>query len=306
MSNDKTVLLTGASGLIGRQLVKPLMAAGFEVVSVSRSGRHAPDVKPIRANLLDPADIEAIFHRGKFTHLLHLAWHDNPRDRWTSSKNVSWAAASLELQRCFAKHGGIRAVGVGSCAEYDWTDDILSESSPLNPQSLYGISKLATSIAMKDDAINFGVRFAWARLFFCFGPGEPPGRLVGDLIHGMRLGQPVNCTDGLQIRDFLHTQDIATALTAILDSDVEGTINVGSGIGTPVKEIISEVGKCFDRPDLIRLGSIPRSPNDAAKIVADNSRLRRELQWAPQFSVADGIADIVVKTCNKDTDVETG
>lgn len=288
-----TVLLTGVTGLIGRQTIAPLQELGFEVIGASRSGASVGGIRGVAVDLLDPADQLRVFEDLGATHLVHLAWHDHPRDRWSSPANLDWAAATLRLVRAFAQSGGTRAVAVGSCAEYEWTDQPLAEGSPLKQSSLYGAAKATTGMALIASAASLNLSLAWARVFFCYGPGEPEGRLLGDLIKGIKAGRAVDCTDGLQKRDFLHTADIGRALAAILAGEVQGAVNVGSGTATPVKELIDEVAHQMGHPELIRLGARQRPADDPPLVVADVSRLREELAYSPRFDIKAGVADVL-------------
>lgn len=289
----RRVLLTGATGLIGRQAVPSLVQAGYEVVALSRSGRAIAGANSMACDLLDGTALDAAVAQAKASHLLHLAWHDNPQDRWTSAANLDWAAASFRLLRRFADGGGTRAVCVGSCAEYAWDREVLSEDSPLAATSLYGKVKAATGNALMATAPALGLSLSWARVFFCYGPGEPEGRLLGDLINGIRTGQQVDCTDGLQARDFLHTADIAAGLTALLGSGAEGAVNIGSGTGTQVKDLINGVAHQMGRPDLVRLGARPRPATDPDRLIADVTRLTEEVGFAPAYTIETGIAAVL-------------
>lgn len=274
------VLVTGATGLIGRQLVPTLRNAGLDIVEIDRN----------RADLLDKQQTtKAILEAGADS-LIHLAWHAGPADRWTSLANLDWMTASLDLLRAFADAGGKRAVMLGSCAEYDWAVPVLHEDTRLAPTSLYGSAKAATGLAATGAASALGIRLCWARLFFCYGPGEPEGRLLGDLIKGLARGDTVDCTEGLQRRDFLHTADVATALLMVLQSNLEGAVNIGSGIGTPVADLISEVARLMDAEDRVVLGARPRAKSDPDRLVADISRLATT-GFQPRFGVTDGVAD---------------
>ncbi len=277
------VLVTGATGLIGRQVVAPLRAAGYEVVALSRSGQGG-----IACDLLDWQALDRVVAEVRADHLLHLAWHDG-EGRWTSPLNLDWVAATLRLLRAFATAGGRRAVLVGSCAEYDWAEPVLSESSALKPATLYGSAKAATGMVALAGAGAMGLSLAWARVFFCYGPGEPKGRLLGDLISGLSQGLRVPCTDGLQERDFLHTADVGAALAAVLASEVQGAVNIGSGVATPVRQLILTVAARMGRPELVELGARPRPADDPARIVADIARLRGEVGFRPRHDIASGV-----------------
>lgn len=257
------VLLTGATGLIGRHCLRPLEEAGLTVVTASRAAGD---------DLL--ADPEGVVARAGADRLVHLAWHDGARDRWSSPANLDWVGASLRLLRAFAAAGGRRAVMAGSCAEYDWTGaGRLAEDAPLRPATLYGAAKAATGIAAVAGAPALGLSLAWARIFFVYGPGEPEGRLFGDLIRGLAAGREVACTDGRQRRDFLHADDVGRALVAVLESPLEGPVNIGSGRAVAVAGMIGEIARQIGRPDLVRLGARPRPPGDPALIEAATGRL---------------------------------
>ena len=276
------VLLTGASGLIGRQTVRPLEEAGFTLVAASRA--RGDDL------LTDPDGVVA---RAGADHLIHLAWADGP-DRWHGAENLDWVGASLRLLSAFAAAGGRRAVMAGSCAEYDWNGEgHLAEDAPLRPATLYGAAKAATGMAAMAGAGTLGVSLAWARIFFAYGPGEPEGRLFGDLIRGLAAGREVACTDGLQRRDFLHTEDIGRALVAVLQSPIEGPVNIGSGAAVAVREMIEAIAGQMGRADLVRLGLRPRSPGDPALIEADTGRLRAEAGFRPRHDMMTGIRAVL-------------
>lgn len=286
------VLLTGATGLIGPHAAEALAGAGYDVVTVGRKAPAGPHPH-LRADLLDVAERRAAVREAGASHLLHLAWQGEG-DRWNGAANLDWAAATIGLVREFAEQGGTRAVCAGSCAEYDWAEPLLSETSPLAPRTLYGKAKAATGALLTGAAPALGLSLAWARIFFCYGPGEPRGRLLGDLVHGLRRGERVACTDGRQERDFLHTADVGRALAAVLLSPLDGAVNIGSGRATPVRQLIETAAGLIGRPDLIDLGARPRPPEDPDRLVADTARLAAT-GFAPRFDLRAGLADCIAR-----------
>jgi nucleoside-diphosphate-sugar epimerase len=287
------VLLTGASGLIGRQCVPALIEAGYRVTVLSRGGEAPNGAQALKVDLLDHASTRAAVGQAQATHLLHLAWHAGTKDRWTTPANLDWVSATFALVQAFAAAGGKRAVCVGSCAEYDWSAETLREDTPLRPATLYGAAKAAAGLALTKAAPSLDISLAWARVFFCYGSGEPPGRLFGDLVKGLKAGEPVNCTDGEQRRDFMHTADIASALTVLLSGGVEGPVNVASGQAIPVRDLIMEAANQVGRPDLIRLGAIQRPATDPAVLAADVSRLTSEAGFSPRYTLKAGVAQVL-------------
>lgn len=292
---EKRVLLTGASGLIGRAVLPALQREGFDVVVLSRKPGSVTGVDAIKTDLLDQSSMEAAVLKAKASHLLHLAWHDDPVDRWSSPQNLDWAAATIRLVRSFSKAGGERAVCVGSCAEYEWATEVLSEQTALKPASLYGAAKSATGMALSAAAPSLELSFAWARVFFCFGPGEPEGRLLGDLIKGLSAGNTVDCTDGEQARDFMHTDDVAQALVEVLKSNVSGPINIASGHPTQVKSLILRVANRLNATDRVKLGAKSRPDTDPDMLIADATKLLNEVGFKPRYDASTGV-DAVLRS----------
>lgn len=290
-----TVLVTGASGFIGRRVVAQLAGEGrFEVVAASR--RPDPQM-PIglmhhAADMLAPGAPVNLIARVRPTHLVHLAWNAEPGRFWNAPDNLEWAAATLTLVRAFLEAGGRRAVLAGTCAEYDWTGEgRLSEASEMRPSTLYGVTKDAVRRAVCDAGERSGASIAWGRIFWLYGPGEARGRLVSDIAEALVAGRSVTTSEGLQRRDFLHVDDVASAFVAALASEWHGPFNVGSGEAVPVRQIVEGLAATAGRPDLIRFGGRPLLPNDPPLIEADTGILRNAIGFRPKITLRDGLAD---------------
>lgn len=315
----KRVLVTGAAGFVGRPAVATLAARGFEVHAVGRTapeGVHAFHA----ADLLDPSQRRAAVQAAAATHLLHLAWITTPGRYWQAPDNLDWIAASLDLVRRFREAGGSRAVVAGTCAEYDWTqiDPLprvelesptprlrsegdaaairigqLFESAPCEPATLYGAAKDGLRRVLAAYAATAGLSLAWGRLFYLYGPGETPGRLVGDAARALLAGERLATSEGRQRRDFLHVGDAGAAFAALLDSAVEGPVNIGSGDAVPVRTILETIGALTGRPDLIDFGARPLGPTEPACIEADIRRLANEVGFSPRYRLDQGLAETV-------------
>lgn len=290
------ILVTGAGGFLGRYAVEALAQADWSIVG---TGRKAPDLPGLEdslsADLMDIREMKRLVKTAQADVLLHLAWYDDPRLRWHAPDNLDWVATTLLLAREFSACGGQRLVFGSSCAVYDFiARGRHSEHDRPSPASLYGKSKNAAGQLLAAAAPSMNITFAEARMFFCYGAGEPAGRLVPDLIAGLASGRTVDCTDGQQRRDYLHASDIGAALALICGSDITGPVNVASGTSIPVAELISGIAQRFDRPDLVRLGAIPRPENDPPDIVADVARLQR-IGFKPRYDLLDGIAETLAR-----------
>ncbi len=304
--------MTGAGGFIGRGSIGPLRAAGYEVHAVlskkAASAGEAADAisSPVRgvhvrhADLLDLQTIDALIEAVRPTHLLHFAWIATPGIYWASADNYRWLAAGRHLLRRFLESGGVRAVMAGSCAEYDWSRvEVCHErTSPLASDSggavsAYAECKTAMRRALEEFGRAQGLSTAWGRIFFQFGPHEHPQRLVASVIINLLSGREALCTHGRQIRSFLHVADVGAAFAAVLDSGLEGPVNVGSGERISIAELLEQVARQIGRRELLELGARSSPPAEPAILVPDIGRLRDEVGWSPSLMLDEGVADAI-------------
>ncbi len=288
MSNRR-ILLTGATGFLGRQAIEPLRRRGWQVHALT-SGATPTDEEGLlwhRHDLLTPGSAARAIDEIGPQAMLHLAWHVAA----SGAENFAWTRATLELLEAFEQGGGERAVGIGSCAEYDWTaSQPLSEDSPLVPATPYGVAKHACAQAFLGLAAETGLSAAWGRVFFVYGPGEAPRRLVPAVIRALLAGEPARTTHGEQLRDYLFAPDLGEAMAALVDARTTGAINLASGTSIPLRALVEEAARQLGREELIELGAVEAHPDEAPEVSADVTRLLAEVAWQPRTSLTDGIA----------------
>jgi nucleoside-diphosphate-sugar epimerase len=245
-------------------------------------------------DLLDPEQVAALVAEVQPSHLLHLAWYTAPGKYWTSPANIDWIQASLALLKAFVEHGGQRVVVAGTCAEYAWQYGYCSEHlTPLVPATLYGACKHALQLALAAYSRQAGFSSAWGRLFFLYGPYEPPTRLVSSVISALLLGQPARCSHGGQVRDFLYVADAANALVTLLGSAVEGAVNIGSGLPVTLRALVSSIAERLGGQHVIEFGAVPVPADEPHLLVADVNRLTSEVGWRPQYSLQAGLDETI-------------
>jgi nucleoside-diphosphate-sugar epimerase len=254
-----------------------------------------PGVHWHQADLHEARSTDALLADVAATHLLHLAWYAEPGAFWNSSENLGWVEASIRLLRAFATHGGQRAVLAGSCAEYAWEDRVrcVEGETPCRPATLYGASKHAVHLVAESFAQQVDLSLAWGRIFFAFGPHEHPARLGGSVARALVLGEPAPCSHGRQVRDFLYSEDLADAFTALLRSPVSGSVNLASGRPVSIREVVEALGEAAGRPDLVQFGARPEKPGEPAELIADVTRLRDEVGWVPPVPLEQRAADTI-------------
>ena len=306
----KRVLVSGAGGFIGRWSVPALLRSGYEVHAVlsGNTSREIPEqlrgAKIHFADLLDDSAIDELTSEVRPSHLLHFAWIATPGAYWNSAENFRWVAASERLLRSFRAHGGRRVMMAGSCAEYDWSRvEVCDErSSPLAKAkaadaaaavSRYAACKIALQTILADFGREEHLSTAWGRIFFQFGPHEHPDRLVPSVICNLLLNREAPCSHGRQIRSFLHVADVGEAFAAVLDSELEGPVNIGSDERVSLADLVDRIGRQIGRSELLRLGARPVPPREPSLLVPEIHRLRDEAQWRPRFTLNEALSDTI-------------
>jgi dTDP-6-deoxy-L-talose 4-dehydrogenase (NAD+) len=257
------ILVTGGNGFVGTHLVRSLQSRRLPLRIVLREGSaftgdlgeadelvETPDLFSADpdwwANALK--DIETV---------VHLAWYAEPGKYLLSNKNIDCLTGTINLALACIDAGVRRFVGIGTCAEYDLSQGILRVDSPLNPQTLYASCKASAFQILRELLPSAGIEFAWCRLFYLYGEGEDPRRLVPYIRKRLSSKQPAELTSGRQIRDFLDVKDAADMIADVALSSHKGPINVCSGVPITVRQLAEQVADEFGRRDLLRFGALP-------------------------------------------------
>lgn len=287
----KKLMVTGANGFIGVHALHRLEKLGYEVHGIALEGESlkepakGPDITWHRLDLMDELQRARIFDEVRPQCLLHLAWYTEHGKYWTADANLDWVRASLGMLKAFSRAGGERAVIAGTCAEYDWgrvQQPCIEDLTPTEPRTLYGASKNGLRLISSAFCRQNGISLAWGRIFQPFGPYEPRPRLVPSVILSLLRGEQARCTAGDQLRDFMHTGEVASAFAALLRSRVEGAVNIASGRPTAIKDLVMMMARKLGHPELLRMGAIPVAPDDPPALLADVKRLNGEVGWRPE------------------------
>jgi dTDP-6-deoxy-L-talose 4-dehydrogenase (NAD+) len=272
----KNIVLTGASGFVGRQIAKALMARGHRLKLVlrpgglERSGLDADDLEVVETNDLFAEDDDWWARQLSGAEaLIHAAWYVEPGKYLDSPVNIECALGSLALAEGAIRAGVKQFIGVGTCFEYKLPNAAITETAELGPMTLYAAAKLAVQCMLERRFAGSGTAFTWARLFYLFGEGEHPARLFPTLHRKLSSGEPMLLASGDKIRDFLDVAEAAQLIATLAETGQTGVVNICSGHPVTIRQVAEEIADIYGRRDLLEFGTAavhPRDPEAVAGI----------------------------------------
>lgn len=302
IGNGRPVLVTGASGFIGRHLTERLLAEGCDVAVLVRSSSRlsAPIERAARRLNLDDwagEPLQRLLRNVDFGMLFHLASYGvAPDQRQLSEMMKINVELPLDLVRLAAEQGAAVTMA-GSCSEYAAPvgDQLLGENAPLETGKLYGSFKAASGIVASSVARELKVPFALLRLFNVYGPGEAAHRLLPSLLRRLLADEFVPLSPGGQVRDFVYVDDVVDALLVAaerveVDRSVPNIFNVATGTGNTVRHYCEIVAGLLGKsPHLLGFGEIGMRPDEVMFMVGDPTRMCYQLAWRAKFDLASGL-----------------
>ena len=294
IDHSAPVLVTGASGFIGSRIVRRLLRDGMSVTGM------VEELTPQHLRLLDQAlegdsrdrvpllvcdlhnhrEALAIVEELRPAACIHTAWNVKPGVYRDSPDNDRWVETSLQLIDALLDNGCTWFVVLGTCFE-------TADSSEAN--SVYARAKATLRHeAQSLVATHPGSRLCWLHIFQPYGPGEHPARLFPALIDACINRSHFTIKTGNSVRDFIHIDDIARAISLALRNRAGGTFEVGTGCGRSVAEVAEWIADLLDSRDLLEVQP-PLETAQADVIIADPRPLEKATGWRPRIDFAAAI-----------------
>jgi UDP-glucose 4-epimerase len=295
------VLVTGAGGFVGANLVRWLVAAGHDVTAVVRPAAdlwrlEGMDVATARLDIRDRAATFGLLRAVRPAWVFHLAAHGGYSWQVAAADIVATnAVGTVNLVDAAVEHDVESVIHAGSSSEYGVKDHAPSESELLEPGNAYAVAKVAATLYGQATARRTDRHLCTLRLYSVYGPWEEPKRLVPTLVSHCLRGSlpPLVAPD--TARDFVHVDDVSEAFVRIaMRTDLpRGTVlNIGSGRQTTMADIVAVAREMFSvtiEPDW---GTMPARTWDASVWVADASLAERQLGWRATIRLDEGLSRV--------------
>ncbi len=303
---NKIVLVTGAAGFIGANLVRKLTSLNNKVhVFVKKSTnlwRLKDIIKRINIHniaLDDLKQLEKLVKQFRPEIIYHLAAHGSYsyqtdplaiiKTNILGTVNLITTCNSLNYQ-CF--------VNTGSSSEYGFKNKPMKETDFLEPESFYAATKAASSYYCQVHAKTFGKPIVTIRPFSVYGPYEEPSRLIPTVITNILKGKPIKVTAKKIRRDFIYIEDLVDCylkIPLIISKELYGEVfNAGTGRQYSNDKVVKTIIKIMKKKAIIQKGAYQERSWDTDFWVADISKAKRELRWKPKYKLEEGL----IKTVN--------
>jgi nucleoside-diphosphate-sugar epimerase len=294
------VLVTGAGGFLGANVVRRLLAGSSDVHVLLKDDADPWRLAGVRdrvtlhsVDLVDGDAVRRAFERVAPASVFHLATHgayEHQADaRRILETNVLGSAHVLDAA---AAAGTAVFVNAGSSSEYGLKRQPMREDDRLEPNSVYAVAKAAQTHLAALHARRGPMAVVTFRLFSVYGPWEEPTRLMPTLLRRARAGEPLEMASPETARDFVYVDDVVDALVDVgrFPAVTGEVFNLGTGVESTLRDVVSAVQAAVGGGSEVKWGAMPARHWDTDRWRADVTRARAALGWSARTTLADGVA----------------
>jgi len=301
----KSIIISGATGMIGCSIARVAAESGYSVTCIVRKSservKNLPESSNITIVQCDLSEYKALQLGEKHDAFIHLAWDKTfgeSRDNVDiQERNVQY---TLDAVRLAHRAGCSVFVGAGSQAEYGLVTVPLAPGLPVDPQSGYGIAKYAAGKLSGILCEQLGMRQNWIRIVSTYGIQDAPYTLISYVIEQISAGRSPELTKCEQIWDYLFCDDAARAFLAVAMKGKNGrAYPLGSGKGKRLSSYIEEIRSQINPGVELSYGAKEYYPHQPMHLVADISQLTVDTGWEPRVSFSEGISRVIVSKSSR-------
>jgi nucleoside-diphosphate-sugar epimerase len=258
------LLVTGATGFVGRNLLSKF--GGSDGVSLVCAARHRGALRGLTCTNVEIIETGDLFQKSEqfwretcrdIDVLVHLAWSNASKDFLHSDIHLQCLEGTMRLFRGATAAGVKRIVGVGTCHEYKFSSEPLTEESVIMPSSLYAAGKASTFFLATELCRARSISFSWCRLFYLYGRFESQDRLFPYVERQLKRGETAVLSTGEAVRDYMDVEVAASQLKEVVLSDIEGAVNICSGVRRTILSYCEEIADKYRARDLIIDRAVP-------------------------------------------------
>lgn len=299
-----SVLVTGATGFIGSNLVRSLLQKGAKVSILKRPKSSVWRIKDIlsrikilEADIRDKRQLQLTLKKEDFKVVFHLAAcvKREPVVSLIKENLETNILGTINLVDCIAR-GKIKSfVNTGTCDEYGNNSVPFHEKQRENPLSPYATSKVSATHYCQMLTRTCGFPIITIRPFLTYGPYQTGKMLIPNVIHSCLKSMPIHVTFGRQAREFHYISDIVDGflLAATNKKAVGEIIDLGTGEEHSVKDVVNMIVKLTDYSLEWKLGDLPYRENEMFHFYCMGQKAKKLLNWRPKISLKDGLVKTI-------------
>lgn len=301
MADRSRILLTGAAGFVGAEVAAALLSrAGVQVIAALqpdfdpwRLARLQEQIETVPLDLTDKTSISGAVDAARPTHVIHCAAYGvQSRDRDSRLAFEINVEGTVRLHAAAARAGVSRFVYTGSCSEYGHQEGCIHEGQAAAPVEIYGATKAAAGILIRERGRALGLETVHLRLFNIWGPREASYRLVPLILDACGRREPLDLSPGDQVRDYSFVGDMAEWIVRVAlmaAPAAHDLVNLGSGRGMAVRELVLAFARLLDGVELMRFGARAMRPDEPPTAIADTGRMEELLDPVERTSLEPGL-----------------